>query len=57
MELPLDPELDLHADLFKIEMFDFDLLTSNELIGGAVFDISIHNCLKKVYHRKRSVKL
>jgi hypothetical protein len=57
MMLPLDPEQDLNADKFMIQMYDFDLLTANDFIGGAVFDLTLHNILKKCYHRKKSVKL
>jgi len=38
-------------------MYDFDLLSSNDFIGGALFDLTVHNMLKKCYYRKKSVKL
>ena len=45
IELPLDPKQDLGANQLSIELWDFDLIGDNTMIGYTIFDLNEHNIL------------
>ena len=57
MKLPLDREgEDYGANLFEIEMWDWDLMGGNQIIGHTNFDLDTHEMLRKCYKRKTKVE-
>lgn len=50
--LPIDPNKDYGMDRFVIQLWDRDLIGSNDLIGECEIDLNTHNMLKKAYSRK-----
>jgi len=55
--LPLNPQKDYGMDIFKVQLFDRDIVHSNEMICEAEINLNSHKMLDKVYKRKLPVMM
>jgi len=56
MSLPLGRD-GFKENVFQVQLFDKDVLTSNAMIGEAEIDLNTHRMLEKVYKRREPVSM
>lgn len=57
IKLPVDMNKNYGEDRFTIQLWDRDLIGSNELIGEAEIDLHQHKMLSKAYVRNKNVEM
>lgn len=53
LTLPVDQNKNYGEDTFVIQLWDRDLISSDDMIGEAEIDLNIHKMLKKAHSRKK----
>jgi len=57
VSLPFNAQKDYGMDVFKLQLFDRDILHANEIIGEAEVKLNLHKMLDKAYKRRKSVQM
>ena len=57
INLPVDENKNYGEDQFIIQLWDRDLIASNDLIGSFQIDLNTHKMLKKAHFRKKAVEM
>ena len=57
VKYPISSEKDFGGDLFKVQLYDCDIFTKDELIGEAKINLNMHKMIAKAVKRNKSVEI